>query len=221
VGGDDAYLDPEQAARVYDRVGRWQDTQTFYERRAVDDMVRAGHFDRAASVVEVGCGTGALAARLLTRSLPTTSRYVGLDVSARMVALSRQRLRPWVGRVEVVRVDGRSAWPVPDGGCDRVVATYVLDLMAPSAIAGVFAEARRVLEPGGLLAATSLAPATSGASRLVSGAWTRLWRVNPRLTGGCRPIELVDHLPAGWRVEHSSVVSAFAICSGVLIASRA
>ena len=59
------YLTTEQAAAVYDRIGRWQDTQAFYEYRAVEDLVRSGDFEQARSVVEVGCGTGALAERLL------------------------------------------------------------------------------------------------------------------------------------------------------------
>jgi hypothetical protein len=35
------YLSPEQAAAVYDRIGRWQDTQAFYERQAVAALIRA------------------------------------------------------------------------------------------------------------------------------------------------------------------------------------
>jgi ubiquinone/menaquinone biosynthesis C-methylase UbiE len=93
VVGTGRYLSPEQAAAVYDRVGRWQDTQSFYERPAVDELIRAGQFEVATSVVEVGCGTGALAARLLDAHLPATARYVALEVSATMVGLTQRRLR--------------------------------------------------------------------------------------------------------------------------------
>lgn len=214
------YLTTEQAAAFYDRIGRWQDTQAFYESPAVEDLVRSGDFEQARSVVEVGCGTGALAERLLSRQLPEDATYLGLDVSSHMVSLARDRVRPWTDRARIVSVDGRSAWPIEDHSCDRVVATYVLDLLSPEAIAMFFAEAARVLRTDGVVAMTSLAPADRGAARLLSAAWMRLFSVDPRLTGGCRPIVLVDHLPAGWRPVHRTTFRAYGIRSSVLIASH-
>ena len=148
-------------------------------------------------MVEVGCGTGALAVRLLAGHLPGDAHYLGLDVSPRMVALTSGRLRGRPGRAEVVQVDGRSPWPVPDASADRVVAAYVLDLLSPAAIDEFFAEAARVLRPGGLVAVAGLVPATTGVARLVSGAWLRVWRLNPLLTGGCRPVDVAARLPSG------------------------
>lgn len=214
----DRYLSSAQAAAVYDRVGRWQDTQGFYERPAVDALVRAGRFEVAASVVEVGCGTGALAARLLTDHLPDTARYVALDVSSQMVSLAQNRLRRWSDRVQVAHVDGHSPWPLPDAAVDRVVAAYVLDLLAPPAMDRFFAEAARVLRPGGLVATVSLAPGSRGMSRLASAAWTRLWRINPHLTGGCRPLDTAATLPAGWRMTSTSAITRWTITSAVMIA---
>ena len=214
------YLTTEQAAAVYNRIGHWQDTQAFYESPAVEEMVRLGDFEQARSVVEVGCGTGALAERLLSRQLPEDASYLGLDVSSRMVSLSRDRVRPWADRARIVRVDGRSAWPIEDHSCDRVVATYVLDLLSPDAIEMFFAEAARVLRSDGVAAMTSLAPAERGAARLLSSAWMRLFSLDPRLTAGCRPIVLVHHLPEGWRPVHRATFRAYGIRSSVLIASH-
>ncbi len=215
-----AYLTTEQAAAVYDRIGRWQDTQSFYESPAVEDMVLSGGFEQARRVVEVGCGTGALAERLLSHHLPKDATYLGLDVSSHMVSLARDRVRPWTDRARIERVDGHSAWPVEDHSCDRVVATYVLDLLSPEAIATFYAEAARVLRTDGVVAMTSLAPADRGAGRLLSGAWVRLFSVDPRLTGGCRPVVLADHLPTGWRMTHRATFNAYGLRSSVLLASR-
>jgi trans-aconitate methyltransferase len=60
-------LTSEQARRVYDRVGRAQDWQRFYEDAATADLVAHAGFDAAHSIVELGCGTGRLAAGHLTR----------------------------------------------------------------------------------------------------------------------------------------------------------
>ncbi len=217
----DRFLTPEQAAATYDRIGRWQDTQAFYERPAVDAMLRDGRWDEATSVVEVGCGTGALAERLLTTLLPGNSTYVGLDLSATMVRLASQRLLPWSDRARVERVDGHQPWPVPDASADRVVAAYVLDLLSPQATAAFFAEAGRVLRGDGLLATVSLAPGSAGLARVVTAGWSALWRADPRLTGGCRPVDSRGALPAGWRVEARHRLTSWAVTSEVLLARPA
>ena len=218
--GTERYLSPEQAAAVYNLIGRWQDTQGFYERAAVDTLIREGQFDVAAHVVEVGCGTGALAARLLDDQLSNTADYVALDVSAKMVGLTRERLRRWSGRARVERIDGHSPWPVPDSAADRVVAAYVLDLLAPAAIDAFFAEAARALRPGGMVAAVSLEAATRGIPRLVSTGWTHLWRINPHLSGGCRPVDIASMLPTGWRVNATRSITSWAVTSTVLVIER-
>jgi ubiquinone/menaquinone biosynthesis C-methylase UbiE len=215
-----AYLTNAQAAAVYDRIGRWQDTQAFYESPAVEEMVRSGDFEQARSVVEVGCGTGALAERLLSRHLPEDATYLGLDVSSHMVSLAGDRVRPWTDRARIVGVDGHSPWPIEDHSCDRVVATYVLDLLSPEAIATFFAESARVLRTDGMVAVTSLSPADRGAAHLLSEAWMRLFSVDPRLTAGCRPLVLADHLPAGWHTIHRDTFRAYGLRSSVLIASH-
>ena len=82
----------------------------------------------------------------------------------------------------------RSTCPSPDASCDRVVSTYVLDLLSPADARAFVAEARRVLRPGGLLALASLAPGRTAPARLVTASGRRVWRLNPALLGGCRPL---------------------------------
>ena len=51
-GFDDGGLSPETAARVYDKIGRLQDTQSPFERPALDRLITLGRFDTATSVFE-------------------------------------------------------------------------------------------------------------------------------------------------------------------------
>ena len=125
------YLTPEQARRFYDRIGRGQDARPLSERRALDALAEQGDFVRAEAVVEFGCGTGRFAARLLRERLPGGATYLGLDVSPRMVTLASAALTPWADRARVLRTDGAVRLPAPDGSADRVVSTYVLDLLSP------------------------------------------------------------------------------------------
>jgi hypothetical protein len=54
-------LSSERAKRFYDWMGAKQDTQCFYERPALADLIVHLELARAESVIEFGCGTGRLA----------------------------------------------------------------------------------------------------------------------------------------------------------------
>jgi SAM-dependent methyltransferase len=211
-------LSREEARSFYDRFGRKQDWQAFYEDRAVDALLRHGSFRSAKAVVEFGCGTGRLAARLLQQFLNPGASYVGFDISDTMLDLARARLAPWKERASVLRRDGSGPLPLASGGADRFLSTYVLDLLAEDEIAATLREARRVLTPGGLLCLASLTFGRIFPARVVSRAWSALSALNPRLVGGCRPLRLERFLGADWTVIHHEVVCAFAICSDVLVA---
>ena len=53
--------DRRSLRRPYDRIGRSQDTQRFYEDPPTDHLWEFTDFETAASVVELGCGTGRFA----------------------------------------------------------------------------------------------------------------------------------------------------------------
>lgn len=206
-----------EARAFYDRFGARQDSQGFYEDSALDILVQRGDFENAAAVFELGCGTGRLAARLLVAYLPPTARYRGIDVSPTMVALARERLRPWAGRAEVELSDG--SLPPGDGLCDRFVSTYVLDLMSRQDIVDTLGGAYRLLGPRGLLCVVSLTHGRGPVGKLVSSGWSAVHRLRPKLVGGCRPIELLDFLPRDrWNVRHREIVCRWGITSEVMVA---
>jgi ubiquinone/menaquinone biosynthesis C-methylase UbiE len=213
-------LTSEQARRVYDRIGRAQDWQRFYEDAATTELVPHAAFDSAHAVVELGCGTGRFAAALLGRHLPPEATYAGGDLSPRMVALASARLAPWRDRATVSLVDGDTGMPVSDGGADRFVANYVFDLLGPDDTRAALDDARRVLEPGGFLCATGITHGETGVARFVSRAWTGVWARWPALVGGCRPIRLADALDREqWDVRHRGTVVAWGVASEVVVAS--
>ncbi|GAA1466479.1 class I SAM-dependent methyltransferase [Microbacterium thalassium] len=211
------YLEPEQAARVYDRIGRWQDLGGFYEREAMGVMLDAAELGSARGVVEIGCGTGSLAASLLGDRLPAAATYLGLDVSPAMVERTRRAVEPFADRAEVRLVDGRSPWPIADHSVDRVLAVYVLDLYSPEATDAFFAEADRVLRPGRLIAVASLTHGARGVSRAVSAMWNGAWRIDPHVTGGCRPVDLEPHLPSTYRRRLDTVITTWGVSSRALV----
>jgi SAM-dependent methyltransferase len=221
VGADQAVADRSAIARYYDRIGRGQDTQRFYEDPATNLLLELGAYDRASAVVELGCGTGRFAAKLLEGRLPTGATYRGFELSERMTRIAADRLRPWSGRAAAAHIDGEPPLPLETGSADRFIANYVLDLMRRSGARRWLDEAHRVLGADGLLCLVSITPGTGRLSRFASETWTRIWRRRPMLVGGCRPIELTQLLEeALWTIVQRRVVTAWLVSSEVVVARR-
>jgi ubiquinone/menaquinone biosynthesis C-methylase UbiE len=211
-------LSPREARAFYDRFGSKQDLQRFYEDPAIDVLLRHSAFETASAVVELGCGTGRLAERLLRQRLSPQATYVGLDISRTMIELARNRLRPWADRTKVELTEGSPTLPLNDRTCDRFLSTYVLDLLSEEDIGTALREARRVLIPGGRLCLAGLTFGQTPASRLLCRLWTAVHSMRPQLVGGCRPLRLEAFTGADWRVLHREVVCTFGLCTEVLIA---
>lgn len=109
-----------------------------------DALVAAGDL-RGRRVLELGCGTGRLAAALAERAV---ARVWAVEPSAEMAAAAR-------AAGVTVKEAGAERLPFKDAWFERVVARMVVHLLdRPRA----FAEARRVLVPGGRLAVASMDP---------------------------------------------------------------
>lgn len=206
-----------QARAVYDRIGRAQDWQ-FYEDRAMTRVLTDCAPQTAQAVFEFGCGTGRLAVRMM-ELLPPTARYLGVDISPVMVALATKRLAAWGDRAQVRLVDGSMPLPAERHSADRIVCTYVFDLLDDADAAGVLDEFERILTPDGLVCLVSLRPGITRYERLVSKLWTTVWRRAPQLLGGCRPISLDQVLGRGWTIRHQHGVHSWGLVSEVVVAT--
>lgn len=213
-------LSRAEARRVYDRVGAQQDAQAFYEDVALEALCAHSDFEEAHSVFELGCGTGRLAEHLLRTRLPPDARYVGVDLSATMVRLARERLAPFGDRAAIVHTDGTFAFERPADSQDRVVATYVLDLLSEDDLSALLSEAHRLLRPSGRLCLTGLTWGAAPMTRLVSAVWSGLHALWPAWVGGCRPMDHRRVLANGpWCLEHHEVVHAWGVPSEVVVAA--
>ncbi len=207
-----------QARSVYDRIGRVQDWQAFYEDATINRLVAKAALAGDQAIFEFGCGTGRLAANLLA-ALPSSVNYLGVDISPVMINLATRRLAAWAERAKVVLVDGSLPLPADDGFADRVLSTFVFDLLDEAYARAVLDDLRRILKPNGRLCLASLAQGERLLERAVSQTWTGLWNVAPQVLGGCRPISLSALLEHGWRVEHHSRVHRLGLVMDVVIAA--
>lgn len=125
------------------KAGRWDALREELFGRRAELQLLPGLLDGTETVGDLGCGTGQLA-RLLA---PFAGRVVGVDRSAEMLDLARERL---AGTANVELRQGElEALPMKDGSLDVAVLSLVLHYVADPP--RVCAEARRVLRPGGRL----------------------------------------------------------------------
>jgi SAM-dependent methyltransferase len=94
-----------------------------------------------------------------------------IDIAERRIAANAQRAR-------VIQSDGSLRFPIPDQSVDRVVSTYVLDLLSEADIRLAISEAHRVLTPDGMLCLASLTPGVTITSRLIGTLWSQLFRLH-------------------------------------------
>ena len=145
----------------------WERVATKYDaawsgltRPFIDDLLNDAHVTRGQRVLDVACGPGYVTEAAIGRGADAT----GIDFSAEMIRVARSR-KPDID----FRVGDAQALAFEDGQFDAVVINFgVLHLFNPAA---GFAEARRVLKPGGTLAFTVwAAPEESAGARLVDTA---------------------------------------------------
>jgi tRNA (cmo5U34)-methyltransferase len=107
-------------------------------------------------VVDLGTGTGALAARI-ARAVPAAS-ITAIDEDAGMLAMAARRLRR--RRATLVH-DSFLAADLPR--CDAITASFALHHVArPPAKRALFARAHAALRPGGLLISADCHPPADG-----------------------------------------------------------
>jgi malonyl-CoA O-methyltransferase len=114
--------------------------------------VRAALGDVAGlAVLDLGCGTGRHAVWLANGGATVT----GLDFSEGM--MEKARAKPGARGVRFVVHDLDERLPFADGAFDRVVSGLVLEHLRE--LGAFFAEARRVLKPGGRAVVSGMHPA--------------------------------------------------------------
>lgn len=156
-GADDVLEIYGRAAGRYDLVnaiaslgtGRWYRERT----------IRTLDLPEDAAVLDVGCGTGALALAA-QRHCPASSLVVGVDPSEEMRTLARR------AGVRDVRAGGFESLPFTDASFDLVTSGYAIRYAGD--LGETARELRRILKPGGLLVLLEMiAPTTPWLRALV------------------------------------------------------
>ena len=138
---------PEHSLKSFDRLP-WKERWFVRGRLASAPLAEMASRARGATLLDVGCGHGALVA-LLVEGHPER-QVVGIDPDARKIGWAQAS----VGRnprVELIACTIDTLAAERPGTFDCVLIADVLYLLAPSVWREFLAAARRLLRPGGLL----------------------------------------------------------------------
>lgn len=132
-----SFGDPEILARATDEIVRWLEAERL-----------VGPED---DVIDLGCGIGRVSAALA----PRCRSVFGVDVSAEMVRVARERHAAHNLRFE--RIDGTSLAAAPDVSCNLLLAIDTFPYLVQAGVTDkLLREATRVLRPGGRFAILNL-----------------------------------------------------------------
>jgi len=142
----------DSIACAYDRWSQVYDVDANATRDLDALVLRAQSSEfKGCDVLELGCGTGKN-----TEWLALYARQIlALDFSDGMLDKARARL-DGVERVRFVLHDLRQPWPVEEASRDRVLSNLVLEHIED--LRSIFAQAARVLRPGGSFLLSELHP---------------------------------------------------------------
>ncbi len=146
---------PDYGRHFGDLAARYDELRSGPSNDAIEALDREGDL-RGRRVLDVGCGTGRMAATLAERYGATVS---GIDPSAEMLEVARDRASRGITALERGTAENI---PFPDCYSERALMQLVVHLVdRPQA----FAELYRVLVPGGRLVISTINPAS------VDGFW--------------------------------------------------
>jgi ubiquinone/menaquinone biosynthesis C-methylase UbiE len=130
--------------RLYDPVMALSMRERSFRAALVDCVL----VEQPALVLDVGCGTGTLAASLLQAN--PLVRILGIDGDPQVLDRARTKTARFADRASFVHGQADSL-PIPDGSTDAVIASLLLHHLAREGKLRALAEAHRVLRTGGRL----------------------------------------------------------------------
>ena len=185
----DARVSQNEIAGIYDSISKIYDLWgNLTESRARSRALELAEIQNGQKILEVAVGTGLAFFEIVKRNPDGTN--IGIDISAGMLKKAQKRLKLLSEANYKLKKASAFHLEEDDEQFDVLINNYMFDLIPFDQMEAILAEFKRVLKKGGKLVLVNM---TIG-ERYGSGIFDFLYRVSPRLMGGCRGIRLSEKL---------------------------
>mgnify|MGYP000004362935 CR=1 FL=1 len=181
----DAKISQNQVGHLYDRIAPVYDiwaglTESKARNRALELVdVKDGE-----DVLEVAVGTGVAFYEIAVRNPNGTN--TGIDLSNGMLSKAKKRLQSLPHRNYHLNIGTAFELEMADDSVDTLVNQYMFDLLPFEVFEKILREFKRVLRPSGKMVLVNMTEAEQFMGRI----YDRIYRISPRLMGGCRAVKL-------------------------------
>ena len=185
----DAKLSQSEIPKVYDSLSKSYDIWgKLAETKARNRALELADIHDGQNILEVAVGTG-LAFYEIVKKNPNGTN-TGIDISPGMLKKAEKRLLGLSNANYQLKIGNAFKIEEEAEHFDLLVNSYMFDLIAFKEMDGVLMEFKRVLKKGGKLVLVNMTTGESFGSRIYS----LIYRISPKLFGGCREVGLSDKL---------------------------
>lgn len=210
----DAKISQAEIKLTYDRLARVYDIWgTLTESRARRRAIELAEIKDGQNILEAAVGTGLAFYEIVKRN-PHGQNF-GIDLSEGMLEKAKKRLHKLPGARYSLVLGTALDLPVAAESIDLLINNYLFDLLSFEDMDRVLAEFKRVLKKGGRLILINMTKGETAASKV----YDFLYRLSPKMMGGCRGVRLADKLTKhGFTVETREYVQQMLFPSEVIVA---
>jgi ubiquinone/menaquinone biosynthesis C-methylase UbiE len=211
----DAALKQNEISELYDGLAKIYDLWgKLAESRARNRAVELAKISNGVKIIEVAVGTG-LAFKDIVQRNPDGENY-GIDISEGMLNKAKSKMKN--SSAKYILEEG-SAFNIKskDGYYDILFNNYMFDLMPGSEMGKIVNEFKRVLKKNGKLILVNMTEGETFFAKI----YEVIYKVSPRLIGGCRGVQLSDLITKnGFRIESREYIQQLLFPSEVIVASK-
>ena len=185
----DAKVSQSEIPGIYDSLSKTYDIWgKLAETKARNRALELADIHDGQNILEVAVGTGLAFYDIVKKNPGGTN--CGIDISSGMLSKAQKRLRALSGANYQLKTGNAFKIEEASQHFDLLVNSYMFDLIAFKEMDRILTEFKRVLKKGGRLI---LANMTTGES-FGSGIYRVIYRMSPKLFGGCRGVRLSEKL---------------------------
>lgn len=212
----EAKLSEKEVKEVYGKMSGFYDFWAHLtEAKARKVALEKSGIRNGQNIMEVAVGTGILFEEIV--GINRNGQNTGIDLTKGMLEKARVRMAKTEFSNYDLKVGNALDLEFENESFDLLYNCYMLDLLSFDKIDVVLDEFKRVLKPNGKLILVNM---TKGKS-IVSRFYEKLYKLSPRLMGGCRGLEMkAKVLEKGFEIEYFEYVVQVLFPSEVLVAKR-